>query len=161
MRACAHCLQVLEQERQQLRAAAMDVAEFRAQQQALVQQEQQKRRGLHQQLQQAAQQLQQAQQQLEEMQQLKDEVQLLKQQHATALQQTEQQHAAEMQQLSERLTEAVNQKQVCICKVHSFECLHECLPLLAAHACALNCRLKSTDTMQGGFVLQQQPVCAF
>jgi exonuclease VII large subunit len=79
----------------------MDVAEFRAQQQALVQQEQQKRRALHQQLQQAAQQLQQAQQQLEEMQQLRDEVAALKQQHE-----------AEQQQLSERLMESVNQKQV-------------------------------------------------
>jgi predicted transcriptional regulator len=79
----------------------MDVAEFRAQQQALVQQEQQKRRALHQQLQQAAQQLQQAQQQLEEMQQLRDEVAAMKQQHE-----------AEQQQLSERLMESVNQKQV-------------------------------------------------
>lgn len=82
----------------------MNVAEFRAQQQALVQQEQQKRRLLHQQLQQAAQQLQQSQQQLEEMQQLREEVAALKQQHQ-----------AEQQQLSERLMESVNQKQVTCC----------------------------------------------
>lgn len=94
-------LQVLEQERQQLRAAAMDIAEFRAQQQAIVLEEQQKCQALQHQLQKG---------QDHEQQQQKELVQL-KEQVAT-LQQLQQHQETEQEQLSAALKMALDQKQV-------------------------------------------------
>lgn len=94
-------LQVLEEERQQLRLAAMDVADYKAQQQASLLEEQQKSQALQQQVQQSEAR---ERQQHQELLQLREQVAALQHQH--------QQQATDQNQLSAALREALDQKQV-------------------------------------------------
>lgn len=105
-------LQALDSERQQLRAVATEVAEYRAQQQAAAAQQEQQRQALQLRVERLQQQLQEQEQQHTQRQaDLQGEVQRWRQQCAELQEQSRQQQEQGLQQLGDRLKEAVDQKQ--------------------------------------------------
>jgi hypothetical protein len=116
MRLCVVCfVQALDAERQELRAAATEVAELRAWQQAAAEEQHQQRQALQHTVQDLQQRVQQQEQELAQQEQqraeLQAELQRWQQQYAELQEQSRQQQDQGLQQLSERLREAVDQKQ--------------------------------------------------
>lgn len=104
--------QALDSERQQLRAVATEVAEYRAQQQAAAAQQLQQRQDLQLRVEHLQQRLQEQQQQhMQKQTDLQAEVQRWRRQYAELQEQARQQQEQGLQQLSDRLKEAVDQKQ--------------------------------------------------